>query len=164
MRLFALIAFACLVFTGVAQAAPQTLTYCASDETYRQACGQGETRTTGRQRVSKSYAEGDVTIIGGRPSGCPHRYCGCGLARYLGLNDARLNLAWNWARLFPKAHAGPGMAVVWRHHVALIESMTGDGEALLRDYNSGKGLSRIHVRSIRGAVVVNPRSRLASND
>ena len=162
MRLFALIAFACLVFTGTAAATP--LTYCAADATYRQACGQAETRTTGRQRVSAAYAEGGVTIIGGRPAGCHHRYCGCGLARYLGLNDPRLNLAWNWARLFPKAHAGPGMAVVWRGHVALIVSMAGEREALLRDYNSGGGLSRLHVRSIAGAVVVNPSRQVASND
>lgn len=161
MRLLALIALACLVFTGAARAAPQTLTYCASDGTYRQACGQPEKRT---QRLPRVSAGDGVTIIGGRPAGCPHRYCGCGLARYLGLNDARLNLAWNWARLFPRAHAGPGMAVVWRHHVALIESMSGDGVARLRDYNSGGGLSRLHERSIRGAVIVNPSRQVASND
>ena len=39
------------------------------------------------------------TIIGSRPAGCPNRYCGCGLRKYLGLSDARLNLASNWARL-----------------------------------------------------------------
>jgi hypothetical protein len=164
MRLFALIAFACLAFTSTAFAAPQTLTYCASDGTYRQACGQAETRIQSRRTGRAAYVEGGATIIGGRPAGCPKAYCGCGLARYLGINDARLNLAWNWARLFPKAQAGTGMAVVWRHHVAYIESMVGDREALLRDYNSGKGLSRLHVRSIAGAVIVDPRSRVASND
>ncbi len=162
MRIIPAIALACLAFTSTAFAAPQTLTYCASDGTYRQACGQAETRATGRARVSTGYAE--AQIIGGRPAGCPKAYCGCGLARYLGINDARLNLAWNWTRIFPRAHAGAGMAVVWRHHVAYIESMVGDREALLRDYNSGRGLSRLHVRSIAGAVVVDPRSRVASND
>lgn len=135
--------------------------YCAADQTYRTTCGQPEERT---QRVARVGTGEGVTIIGGRPAGCPHRYCGCGLARYLGLNDARLNLAWNWARLFPRAHAGPGMAVVWRHHVALIESMSSDGTARLRDYNSGGGLSRLHERSIRGAVIVNPSRQVASSD
>ena len=33
------------------------------------------------------------TIIGSRPSGCPHSYCGCGLRMYLGLSD--LDLTWH---------------------------------------------------------------------
>jgi hypothetical protein len=103
----------------------------------------------------------DGSIIGGRPSGCPHAYCGCGLRLYLGISDPRLNLAWNWARFFPRASPGPGMAVVWGHHVALIERMVGPREAILRDYNSGGGLSRVHERSIAGAVVVNPNARTA---
>jgi len=98
----------------------------------------------------------DGHVIGGRPHGCPHAYCGCGLARYLGKTDKRLNLAWNWARMFPRAAPGARKAVVWRHHVALIEYMTGPNEAMLRDYNGGRGLSYLHVRSIRGAVVVDP--------
>lgn len=134
--------------------------YCAADQTYRTTCGQAETRIQSHPRAVAGRS--DALFIGGRPPGCPKAYCGCGLARYLGINDARLNLAWNWTRLFPKANPGPGMAVVWRHHVALIEGMAGDGEALLRDYNSGGGLSRVHVRSIRGAVVVNPSYRTAS--
>ena len=31
--------------------------------------------TTDLQRV---MAEGAVKVVGGRPPGCPHRYCGCG--------------------------------------------------------------------------------------
>src|SRR5690349_14525749 len=63
-----------------------------------------------RSRVSSSRSEfatvrldanGNGTIIGGRPAGCPHNYCGCGLRMYLGLADKRFNLAWNWARYFP---------------------------------------------------------------
>ena len=41
-------------------------------------------------------------VIGRRPNGCPHAYCGCGLRKYLGLSDARLNLASNWAKLLPR--------------------------------------------------------------
>lgn len=106
-------------------------------------------------------ASGNAIVFGGRPAGCPRAYCGCGLRKYLGIDDASLDLAWNWARKFQRAQAGPGMAVVWRHHVALIVEVVGPGKARLRDYNSGNGLSRIHVRSIAGAVVVNPSARMA---
>jgi hypothetical protein len=65
------------------------------------------------------FARADV--IGGRPDGCPHRYCGCASAKYVGLanNDGRLNLARNWLA-FPRAAPGPGMTVVRRGHVAII--------------------------------------------
>jgi len=103
------------------------------------------------------------TIIGGRPAGCPSRYCGCGLRMYLGLADKRLNLASNWARLFPHV-AGPaaGIAAVRSGHVMYIEGSAGDGQWLVRDYNSGGGLSRVHVRDVRGYVFVNPHVMLAS--
>ena len=103
------------------------------------------------------------TIIGGRPAGCPHAYCGCGLRKYLGLADKRLNLASNWARLFPhEATPRAGLAAVRNHHVMYIETSAGDGLWLIRDYNSGGGLSRIHVRDVRGYVFVNPHARMAS--
>lgn len=169
MRFIAAVAFACLFAGSAADARPRharidsaALTYCVSDQTYRTTCGGGiKQAKTLRNRVYGATGN-DAVVIGGRPAGCPRAYCGCGLAKYLGINDTRLNLAWNWARLFPRAHAGPGMAAVWRHHVAYIESMSSDGVALLRDYNSGGGLSRLHERSIRGAVIVNPHSRVAS--
>jgi hypothetical protein len=104
------------------------------------------------------------TIIGGRPSGCPHAYCGCGLRKYLGLADKRLNLASNWARLFPHVGGpGPGIAAVRSGHVMYIERAAGNGQWLVRDYNSGGGLSRLHVRSVRGYTFVNPRAMLAKN-
>ena len=56
---------------------------------------------------NRAYAMADAAqIIGSRPSDCPHSYCGCGLRKYLGLEDKRLNLASNWARLFPR-ESGP---------------------------------------------------------
>jgi hypothetical protein len=98
------------------------------------------------------------TVIGSRPDGCPHAYCGCGLRKYLGLADARLNLASNWARLLPRAAGpAPGVAAVRSGHVMYIEAAAGNGMWLIRDYNSGGGLSRLHVRDVRGYVFVNPR-------
>ena len=113
---------------------------------------------------NRAYAMADAAqIIGGRPSDCPHSYCGCGLRKYLGLEDKRLNLASNWARLFPR-EAGPraGLAAVRSGHVMYIEGSAGNGQWLVRDYNSGGGLSRVHVRDVRGYVFVNPRTALAS--
>jgi len=113
---------------------------------------------------NRAYAMADDgRIIGARPSDCPHAYCGCGLRKYLGLEDTRLNLASNWVRLFPR-EAGPraGLAAVRRGHVMYIEAAAGDGQWLVRDYNSGGGLSRLHVRDVRGYVFVNPHSIVAS--
>lgn len=113
---------------------------------------------------NRAYAMADAgQIIGSRPSGCPHRYCGCGLRKYLGLEDARLNLASNWARLFPR-ESGPraGLAAVRSGHVMYIEGSAGNGQWLVRDYNSGGGLSRVHVRDVRGYVFVNPHGAMAS--
>ena len=113
---------------------------------------------------NRAYAMADAgQIIGSRPSDCPHQYCGCGLRKYLGLEDKRLNLASNWARLFPR-EAGPraGLAAVRSGHVMYIEGAAGNGQWLVRDYNSGGGLSRVHVRDVRGYVFVDPHGALAS--
>ncbi len=113
---------------------------------------------------NRAYAMADAAqIIGSRPSDCPHSYCGCGLRKYLGLEDKRLNLASNWARLFPR-EAGPraGLAAVRSGHVMYIEGSAGNGQWLVRDYNSGGGLSRVHVRDVRGYVFVNPHGAVAS--
>ena len=82
---------------------------CVWTNNGRKLCGQAPRATrayamaTHGRRVA--YASKGA-VIGGRPAGCPHAYCGCGLRKYLGLTDKRLNLAWNWARLLPHA-SGP---------------------------------------------------------
>ena len=55
-------------------------------------------------------------VVGGRPPGCPHRYCGCASAKYVGLpnDDGRWNLARKWLG-FPRAAPGPG----WRWSAAV---------------------------------------------
>jgi len=95
-------------------------------------------------------------VIGGRPSGCPHRYCGCSASlRVFGRIIAELNLAANWHK-FPSASPAPGMAA-WRYgHVFIIESVNGDGTVVAHDGNSGGGLTRLHTVSLRGYHVVNP--------
>ncbi len=137
---------------------------CTYDNNGRQIClqpaqaayGYADAADTARRR---EVSTNNGTIIGGRPAGCPRAYCGCGLRKYLGLADKRLNLAWNWARLFPRAVGpAPGVAAVRGHHVMYIEGAAGNGLWTVRDYNSGRGLSRIHVRDVRGYVFVNPRA------
>jgi len=112
---------------------------------------------------NRSFARVDSgTIIGSRPGGCPHSYCGCGLRKYLGISDVRLNLASNWARLLPRESGPrPGLAAVRSGHVMYIEAAAGNGQWLIRDYNSGGGLSRMHVRDVRGYIFVNPHGGMA---
>lgn len=118
-------------------------------------------------RTARAYSDAngnDTQIIGGRHAGCPHAYCGCGLRKYLGLSDVRLDLAWNWARLFPHESAPrAGLAAVRHHHVMYIEAAVGNGLFLIRDYNSGGGLSRLHIRDVRGYVFVRPVNHSAMN-
>jgi hypothetical protein len=137
---------------------------CSFTNEGRVVCGPAATQRTKTSRVAGRNGVAVATvdegqIIGSRPDDCPHAYCGCGLRKYLGLSDKRLNLASNWAKLFPRA-GGPaaGVAAVRSGHVMLIESAAGDGQWLVRDYNSGGGLSRLHVRDVRGYTFVNPRS------
>ena len=86
------------------------------------------------------------------------------MRKYLGLSDVRLNLAANWARLFPHESAPrAGLAAVRSGHVMYIEAAAGNGQWMIRDYNSGGGLSRVHVRDVRGYAFVNPHAQLAAN-
>lgn len=113
-------------------------------------------------RTAKHDANGN--IIGGRPAGCPHRFCGCEASLYLfGRIIPELNLAANWYRKFPRALPGPGMAAARNGHVMVIIAHVSGDEYLVHDGNSGGGLTREHVRSIKGYVVVDPNgSRVAS--
>jgi hypothetical protein len=113
---------------------------------------------------NRAFRDLDIgTVIGSRPSDCPHAYCGCGLRKHLGLLDVRLNLASNWLKYFPREPSPRvGLAAVRRHHVMYIEASAGEGLWTVRDYNSGGGLSRIHVRDVQGYAFVNPHRFLAS--
>lgn len=95
-------------------------------------------------------------IIGGRPAGCPHAFCGCGASLHLfGRIIPSLNLAANWLR-FPRAAPAPRMAAVRRHHVFVLEQHIEGDIWLAFDANSGGHATRLHARSISGYVIVNP--------
>lgn len=119
----------------------------------------------GNAKAQPFDANGNGTQIIGRgaPEGCPfRRFCGCALAKFLGISDKRLNLAWNWARLFPRrSHPAPGLAAVRPHHVMLLVSQVSARDWVVLDFNSGKGLSRRHVRSVRGFIFVDPSQKIA---
>src|SRR5690348_13301770 len=83
------------------------------------------------QATAKTYkhrhpivrTDGNGNIVGARPAGCPHAFCGCEASRYLfGRIVPSLNLAANWIRQFPKAYPAPGMAAARNHHVFVLIS------------------------------------------
>lgn len=96
-------------------------------------------------------------VIGGRPSGCPHAFCGCGASLYLfGKIIPDLNLAANWLRKFPRAMAAPRMVAARGHHVMVLVEHRRGNVWLVHDSNSGNHLTRLHERSIDGYHIVNP--------
>jgi hypothetical protein len=102
---------------------------------------------------------GRVAEILPHPAGCPRRlFCGCGAAvRVFGAPIRALWLAANWFK-FPPAAPGPGKVAVRRGHVFVIEAVLGPGVVLAYDANSGRGLTRRHVRSLAGFSVRDPRA------
>jgi len=50
------------------------------------------------------------------------------------------------------------MVAVRRHHVFVLEHHISGDQWLTYDANSGRHLTRVHVRSIAGYTIVNPRS------
>lgn len=97
-----------------------------------------------------------AVVIGGRPAGCPFRFCGCALSiKLFGRIIPTLNLAANWLR-FPRAAPAPGMVAARRGHVFKLLAHRGGHRWQVWDANSGRGRIRIHDRSIAGYQIVNP--------
>ena len=108
--------------------------------------------------LHRVMATGAGRIVGGRPPGCPRRYCGCGASLHIfGRIIPRLNLAANWLR-FPRAAPAPGMVAARRHHVFVLKRHIRGKIWLVHDSNSGRGKTRVHPRSIAGFVIVDPRA------
>jgi hypothetical protein len=109
-------------------------------------------------RHAPSPPSGRSSIVGTRPNGCPHAFCGCEASLYLfGQIHPELNLAANWITHFPRSEPAAGMAAVRKHHVFVLISQVNGTDWLVHDGNSGHGLIREHVRSISGYIVVNPK-------
>jgi hypothetical protein len=101
-------------------------------------------------------AQGVGRVVGGRPSGCPHAFCGCGASlKVFGRIIPSLNLAANWLR-FPRTEPAPGMVAARRGHVFVLIRHIRGKIWLAHDSNSGHHRTRVHPRSIAGFTVVNP--------
>ena len=102
-------------------------------------------------------ANGNGIVVGRRPAGCPYEFCGCEASLYVfGEIRAELNLASRWARQFPRTSPTPGMVAVRNHHVMVLMSHMDGKDWLVHDGNSGGGLTREHVMSISGYIIVDP--------
>lgn len=125
-----------------------------------------ERRYREKPRIPKNYAartkvnSSTATRIVAHPPGCPSRaFCGCGTSLHIfGKNIREAWLARWWFR-FPVSTPGPGKVAVRRHHVFAILRDLGGGRVLAYDPNSGGHKTRIHVRSLAGYSVRDPRGR-----
>jgi hypothetical protein len=109
-----------------------------------------------RSGIEAVSAGAVAQVIGGRPPGCPARFCGCGASLHLfGRIIPSLNLAANWLR-FPRAAPAPKMAAARRGHVFVLESHISGDTWLVYDANSGGRRTRLHARSIAGFAIVDP--------
>src|SRR5260370_18640593 len=78
-----------------------------------------------QQFRSMALFAGDIQtnerIVSGRPSGCPHAFCGCEASLFrFGRVIPQLNLASNWRR-FPRTAPATGMAAVRGGHVMILQ-------------------------------------------
>lgn len=112
-----------------------------------------------RQKIRKTRDNFQSAEILPHPEGCPkRRFCGCGVALKVfgkAVVVGGLAIAKEWLR-FPPAEPAPGMVAARRGHVFLIEKVLGNGTVLAYDPNSGRNLTRRHIRSLAGYSVRNP--------
>lgn len=114
-------------------------------------------RAISRRAEMSGVNRGGGQVVGGRPAGCPRSFCGCGASlRVFGRIVPGLNLAANWLR-FPRTSPAPGMVAARRGHVFVLEQHVEGDTWMAYDANSGGRATRIHARSLRGYIVVNPR-------
>ncbi len=147
------------------EARPTSQTIITCDQ---QGCSdlKGGLATTGsNKRATRSRIENGEGVVGGRPAGCPWRYCGCGVSlKVFGKIIPELNLALNWKKKFPPTSPAPGMVAARSGHVFYIMSVVDSDTVVAYDPNSGGSKTRIHTVSLRGFTVVDPHgSRVAMN-
>ena len=107
-------------------------------------------------RQAMAMLPGNERVVGGRPAGCPHAFCGCEASLYrFGRIIPGLNLASNWRR-FPRAAPAPGMAAVRSGHVMILEHQIAGNVWVAHDGNSGGHMTREHPVSIAGYTIVDP--------
>ena len=96
-------------------------------------------------RVTSSVSH----VAGGRP----RAWCGWYARGLVGSDPGTAyNLARNWAHWGRSASPGPGVIVVWPHHVGMITGQASNGQWIVKSGNDGGGMARERVRSISGAI------------
>jgi hypothetical protein len=111
-----------------------------------------------RSAMALFVADGDERIVGARPSGCPHAFCGCEASLFrFGRIIPQLNLASNWRR-FPRTAPAMGMAAVRSGHVMILQRHVAGSVWFVHDGNAGGHVTREHPRSIAGYTIVDPGS------
>jgi hypothetical protein len=114
-------------------------------------------KATVRPVASQAEAIRPRVVQSGPPAGCPSRaWCGCWLAKHLGMNDRSLWLARNWARIgSPAAGPAPGVVAVFARgrggHVGIVTGVPGPGRIILLSGNDGRAV-RERERSTRGVI------------
>ncbi len=117
--------------------------------------------STSGQRTFYIRQVDEGTVVGGRPAGCPHAFCGCEASLFrFGRIIPELNLAANWRR-FPRAAPAAGMAAVRSGHVMILQHQVDGAIWSVHDGNSGGHLTREHLSSIAGYMIVDPSSASA---
>lgn len=107
------------------------------------------------------------TVVGGRPTGCPSRWCGCQASiEIFGKIVPYLNLAANWLRSFPHvAHSAgaPGMAAARPGHVVVLREHIAGNRWIIKDGNYA-GAAHIREADLSSYTIVDPRGgKLAMN-
>lgn len=86
-----------------------------------------------------------------RVAGRPAAWCGWWLGQHLGMPLRKLWLARNWASVGSNAGGpGPGVIVVWPHHVGIITGRRGN-QWVVKSGNDGRRV-RERPRSVAGAI------------
>lgn len=161
MRLLVATLLLCLVLPAPGQAVSD------GKDFYRDGYSQKQTvkvkrvharKRTATSQVANAPVQWGASQVVSHPPGCPPRaFCGCGVALdVFGRHVRELWLARNWFR-FPRTSPAAGMVAVRRNHVFVIREVRGPNLVLAYDPNSGGRKTRLHVRSLRGFTVVNPR-------
>lgn len=92
------------------------------------------------------------------PAGCPRvLFCACGAAvEVFGKPIRSLWSVSSWTK-YPKTAPAAGMVATRSHHIFTIKEVLGPNKVLAIDHNGGGGKSWLHVVSLKGYTVRNPR-------
>jgi hypothetical protein len=113
----------------------------------------GGSYAEGGWRDDEGYATRPTGFYSGGLGPKPRAWCGWYARQLVGRDPGpAFNLARNWAHWGHAASPGPGVMVVWPHHVGMITGRSSNGEWIVKSGNDGRGMVRERPRSIAGAI------------